>query len=112
MTKTLLLYATAPDASTAEAIAAALIEARLAACVNIIPGMRSVYRWRGAVETAEEMVVIVKTTSETAENARNLICDRHPYETPCVIALEVSENASSAAYLDWILKETKTAASQ
>lgn len=109
MTKILLLYVTAPDAASADEIAAALIESRLAACVNIIPGMRSLYRWQGAVEAAEEYVLVVKTTAEAAGEARALICDRHPYETPCVLALEARAEGSNPAFLDWIARETASA---
>jgi len=101
-----LLYATAPDAATAEAIAGALIEARLAACVNILRGMHSVYRWEGRVETAEEVVLVVKTTADAAPAARDLILERHPYDEPAVLALPVDRSASSKAFCDWIAGET------
>jgi periplasmic divalent cation tolerance protein len=106
MAEFVLLYATAPDAKLAESIAAELVEARAAACVNIIPGMRSVYRWRGKIESADEVVLIVKTTMAAAERARALILERHPYENPAVLGLPLDADCSSAAFLDWIAEET------
>ncbi|MGE0407942.1 MAG: divalent-cation tolerance protein CutA [Amphiplicatus sp.] len=102
-----LLYVTAPDEKTAASIAEALIEARLAACVNITNAMTSLYRWKGAVEQAREAVLIAKTTKEAAPKARDLILGLHPYETPCVLAFDISPDASNNAFLDWIAAETK-----
>jgi periplasmic divalent cation tolerance protein len=73
-----LLYMTAPDAETAQRIAEALVEARLAACANIFPGMRSIYRWQGVIETAEEVAAIFKTAAALAEAACALIVRLHP----------------------------------
>lgn len=101
-----LLYVTAPDAETGERIGRALVEERLAACVNILPGMRSVYRWEGAMEAAEEAVMIVKTTERRAAAARDRILALHPYGEPCVLALPVAQAASAAGFLDWIAAET------
>ncbi len=106
MTNINFLYTTAPDAATADRIARALIEKRLAACINAIPGMISTYRWKGNVEAADEVVLIVKTTAAAARDARDLICALHPYETPCVVALPVAADVSSKAFLDWIAAET------
>ncbi len=102
MAEIVFLYTTAPDAETARRIAHALVEARLAACANIIPGMRSVYRWKGAIETAEEVVAIFKTTAEQAALASSMILRLHPYETPSVVSLPVGEAGSNPAYLAWI----------
>lgn len=106
MTKIVLLYATAPDAHTARDLAGALVEARLAACANIFDAMTSVYRWKGEIEKASETALIVKTTEEKAAAARELICARHPYDTPCVVALNVDATHSNPAFLDWIAAET------
>ena len=107
MTKINFLYTTAPDSSTAGKIARALTERGLVACVNAIPGVVSTYRWAGKLEESAEVVLIVKTTAAAAPAARDLILELHPYETPCVIALPVSENASSRAFLDWIEAESR-----
>ncbi|MBB5518725.1 divalent-cation tolerance protein CutA [Amphiplicatus metriothermophilus] len=106
MTSIIFLYATAPDFETARKIAAALVEKKFAACVNILGGSTSIYRWRGAVETAEEITFIVKTHEGAASSARDLILRLHPYETPCVAALRVDPGASNAAFLDWIRAES------
>lgn len=102
MTAVTFLYSTAPDEDTAEAIARALVESGAAACVNIIPGMTSIYRWEGRVETAAECVLIVKTDTARALRARTLILERHPYETPAIAALAIDEAASSGPFVEWI----------
>ena len=106
MTDATFLYVTAPDLQTSQALAAAVIEARLAACVNILPQMQSVYRWEGKVETADECVLVIKTTTQKAEAARNMIVEQHPYDTPCVAALDLSNKRSNKAFLQWIGAET------
>lgn len=98
---------TAPDTETAERIAGALVEARLAACANIFPGVRSVYRWQGAIESAEEISAIFKTTAALAEAASALIVRLHPYEVPCIVSLPIGEAGSHPGYLSWIGQETR-----
>lgn len=98
------LYSTAPDETVATAIAEALVETGAAACVNIIPAMRSVYRWKGKIESADETVLIVKTTAAAARRAIDLIRERHPYETPAIVSLAVDESLSSKEYCGWIRK--------
>jgi periplasmic divalent cation tolerance protein len=100
-----LLYTTWPDAETAEEAAAVLVADRLAACANIIGGMRSIYRWQGAVERSVETVVIFKTTAQAAPALRDRIAACHPHETPCVLGLPVDAAASHGAYLDWLTGE-------
>lgn len=107
MTDAVLLYTTAPDAATAQRIARALIEARLTACANIIPGMQSVYRWRDGIETDEEVVAIFKTSAAAAEAARKRIVELHPYATPCVLALATAGPGSNPDFLAWIGDETR-----
>lgn len=102
-----LLYMTAPDTETAERIAGALIEARLAACANIFPEMHAVYRWRGAIESAAEVAVVFKTSAARAEAASARIAALHPYEVPCVISLPISAVGSHPGYLAWIGQETR-----
>jgi periplasmic divalent cation tolerance protein len=104
MSDVVFLYSTAPDEATAIRLARALVEKREAACVNLIPGMTSVYRWKEAVETAGEFVLIVKTTADAALRARATIVALHPYETPCVVALPASAGASHQPFLDWIAR--------
>ncbi|MGQ0659206.1 MAG: divalent-cation tolerance protein CutA [Chromatiales bacterium] len=96
----LLVLTTCPDAQTAERIAGRLVEDRLAACVNIQGGIRSVYTWRGAVESAEEYLLLIKTARERYPEVEAAIRARHPYELPEVIAVPII--AGSEAYLGWI----------
>ncbi len=102
MTNVTFLYATAPDRETAQAIAGALVAEKLAACVNILSPMTSVYRWEGAIERADETPFIVKTAGPAATAARDRILALHPYDCPCVVALPIDADASSTAFLDWV----------
>jgi periplasmic divalent cation tolerance protein len=97
-----ILYTTWPDADTARACGAAAVEAGLAACVNLLAPMASIYRWEGVLEEAGEVPALFKTTAARAEALRALILERHPYDLPCVVALPVSEAGSNPAYLEWI----------
>ncbi len=100
-----LVYITAADETEALAIGRALVEARLAAGVNVIPGARSVYRWRGAVREESEVVVIAKTSESLVERLIARVGELHSYECPCVVALPIA--AGNPAYLDWIAAETE-----
>lgn len=108
MSRIMFLYATAPDDATARKIGEALVEARLAACVNILGTATSIYRWKGAVESAEEIAFLVKTTASAAGAARNLILKLHPYETPAIAAINIDETGSNEAFLAWIEAESAT----
>jgi periplasmic divalent cation tolerance protein len=103
--KIALLYTTWPDAETAEAVAAEAVAERLAVCVNILGSGRSIYRWQGAVERAVETVAIFKTTAGSAGRLTAFIVDRHPYDTPAVVALPVAADLSHSPYLDWVCDE-------
>ncbi|MEM6413080.1 MAG: divalent-cation tolerance protein CutA [Pseudomonadota bacterium] len=102
----LLLYGIAPDLATAKSLADDLVAEGCAACVNILPGMHSVYRWEGTIERAEEVVMIIKTTRKKSGAARRLFIERHPHDTPALVALTIDPSASSPAYLDWLTNET------
>ena len=95
---------TCPDEGTARRIASALVEERLAACVNIVPDLTSVYRWEGAVDTASECLLIVKTRRERLEALRRRLEELHPYDLPELVALPVE--GGSSAYLGWVVEET------
>lgn len=97
-----ILYTTWPDAETAEACAAEAVASRLAACANILGPMRSIYRWEGAVEQSAEIPMLLKTTRAAAPALRDMIAAVHPYATPCIAALPLEAEASSAAFLSWI----------
>lgn len=95
-----LVYATAPDAATAERIGRVLVEEGLAACANILPGMRAVYRWQGAVESADEAVLLLKTRADAAGTVQRRLAELHPYEVPCALVLPVTDGLP--AYLAWL----------
>lgn len=97
---------TAPDADTGARLARVLVEERLAACVNVVSGVRSIYRWHGEIEEDLEVLLVIKTRAEhitaLAERLRTL----HPYELPELLALPVS--AGLAPYLAWVTEETSS----
>jgi periplasmic divalent cation tolerance protein len=95
-----LLYVTFPDQVTAEGSVRTAIERRLAACGNLLTGVRSIYRWKGAIETADEVLVLIKTTEENLVAVRQCILDSHPYEVPEIVATPIVEG--NPAYLDWV----------
>lgn len=101
----LLVLTTAPDRETARRLADALVEARLAACVNVLSECTSTYRWRGAAETASEFPMLIKTRAALFSEVEAFILRHHPYEVPEVIALSV--RGGSSAYLDWLMEETQ-----
>ena len=101
----LLCFCTCPDAATAERIADALVGERLAACVNVLPGVRSVYRWQGVVERADEVLLLVKTGRERLEALTARVNALHPYELPELVAVEVA--GGLGAYLDWVSEQTR-----
>ncbi|QSX79472.1 divalent-cation tolerance protein CutA [Agrilutibacter solisilvae] len=100
----LLACSTCPDAETAAAIARTLVEEGLAACVNQLPGVASTYRWQGAVETASEVLLLIKTTGERMEALTARLRQLHPYELPELVAVEV--RAGLPDYLAWVAAQT------
>lgn len=102
--ETLLVITNLPDAYSAHALAGALVEARLAACVNILAPCRSVYRWQGRTENAEEVPVLIKTTAARYAALEAAIRARHPYELPEIIAVPVDRGLPE--YLAWVISET------
>lgn len=95
-----LVLSTAPDASTAQSLAETLVSERLAACVNIIPGVQSVYRWQGAVESTSELILLIKTTQDSYAALESRLQQLHPYELPEILVLP--QPAGLPAYLAWI----------
>ena len=98
--KALLVLCTCPNQDVAEEIATLLLERRLAACVNRIPGVESLYRWEGKVERDQEQLLLIKTTPDAYGDLERLVLETHPYDVPEVIAVRVDEG--SLRYLDWI----------
>jgi periplasmic divalent cation tolerance protein len=100
MTDKLLVLTTAGSEAEARKIAEGLVGRRLAACVNIIPRIQSVYRWRGKIEQAEEFLLLIKTSKPREEQVRAAIAELHSYELPECIAIAVA--GGSAEYLNWM----------
>jgi len=101
----LVTLCTVPDRATGEKIARALVEERLAACVNLVPGLSSTYRWEGKIVTEAECLLIIKTSSARLEDLMQRIKSLHPYELPEIIALPIT--AGSDEYLNWITANLK-----
>jgi periplasmic divalent cation tolerance protein len=95
---------TAPDAETGAKIARALVDERLAACVNVLASVRSIYRWEGAVQEAAEVLLIAKTRADREDALARRVRALHPYELPEILALPAV--GGSAAYLDWVRAES------
>ncbi|MBS0200043.1 MAG: divalent-cation tolerance protein CutA [Proteobacteria bacterium] len=102
----LICLSTCPDAASADRIATALVEERLAACVNVLPGLHSTYRWEGQVRRDDEILLIIKTTTDRFDALRERLPALHPYELPELIAVEAA--GGLPAYLDWIATETRS----
>jgi periplasmic divalent cation tolerance protein len=99
-----IVYCSCPDADTAQRLARAAVEQRLAACATQLPGAVSTYRWQGRVEVAAEVVLMIKTRAESLPALQALLLALHPYELPEIIAVEVV--AGLPGYLDWVAGET------
>lgn len=95
-----LVLTTCPDADTARSLAVTLVDEQLAACVNIVPGLRSVYRWKGNTEESGEILLLIKTTQACYPALERRVRSAHPYELPEMIAIELA--AGAADYLAWI----------
>lgn len=98
---------TVPDEATAKKVAVPLVEEQLAACVNVVPGLRSIYRWEGKTCDQAELLLVVKTRRACLEALEKRVRELHPYSVPEVIALPVIEG--SAPYLDWVAASTRRA---
>ena len=96
-----LVIATAPGAE-APRLARNLVEERLAACVNIVPKVRSIYYWEGKIEDEEEALMLIKTTGEKMDSLTKRLKEMHPYDVPEIIALEVQKEEGNSDYLDWV----------
>lgn len=98
-----VVLVTAPDAETGAALGRALVAERLVACVNLVPGVRSIYRWEGRVEEDGEVLLVIKTRADRLAALRERVVALHPYDVPEVVALPVV--GGSPAYLDWVREE-------
>lgn len=99
-----LVLSTCPDAATARRLAETLVSERLAACGNVVPGLTSIYRWRGAVETATECLLLLKTRTDRLDALSARLLDLHPADLPELLVLPVDRG--SAGYLAWVVEES------
>jgi len=98
--ESVLVFCTFPDADTARQIARTLVEEKLAACVNLLPQMESIYRWKGAIEDASEVLALIKSTTWKYDLLEARIRKLHPYEVPEIISVRI--HAGNTDYLRWI----------
>jgi len=103
MTSAIVVLTTCSDAGEADRIARSLIENRLAACVQVLPQIRSIYRWKDAIESAEEHLLLIKSTSAKFSAIRASIESLHSYEVPEIVALPIEEG--STKYMNWLETE-------
>jgi periplasmic divalent cation tolerance protein len=101
---TILVYITAENKDQARTIGTAIVEERLAACVNIIDGMNSIYWWEGTMHESSETVLIAKTRDTLLDKLTSRVKELHPYSCPCIVALPII--GGNESFLQWILDET------
>jgi periplasmic divalent cation tolerance protein len=100
-----VLYVTVPDSQVADELGTKLVEESLAACVNIIPGITSIYKWEGKMTKDSELLLMIKTKTSLVEPLTNFVRANHPYDNPEVISVPVT--GGSEAYMNWVLAGTK-----
>jgi len=105
MTDAMLVLTTLPNSDAAADLAKKVVGEKLAACANVMPAVRSIYRWQGAVQDENEVLVLLKTRQARFEKLKARILELHPYDVPEVIAIPVEQG--HGAYLDWIANETR-----
>jgi periplasmic divalent cation tolerance protein len=105
MSQAIFIYITVPSESEAQKIAEAVVADRLAACANIVPGMKSIYHWEGKLERGNEVILIFKTRAELFQAVEERVRELHSFATPCVVSLPLSN--VSDGFMQWILAETK-----
>lgn len=100
MTQVIITFCTCPDKDTAEKIARVLVEGNLAACVNILPGITSIYSWKGQIESAQEHLLFIKSAASSYSAIETAIRNHHPYELPEIIAAPIERGLPE--YINWI----------
>jgi periplasmic divalent cation tolerance protein len=110
MERAVFVYTTYPSIVEAEKAGRAIVERRLAACVNILPGMVSHYWWEGKIDRAEEVVMIIKTRASLAKEVERAVKDMHSYTTPAILVIPLE--SVEQTYLSWLMKETEAAATR
>ena len=101
----ILILITVPDEKTADSIATMLVDEKLAACVNVVPGLTSYYHWQDRLNKDSEFLLLVKTSPNLFEIIRETVLKLHPYDLPEIIALDISTGFQD--YIDWIISQTK-----
>lgn len=102
-----LIYITTSNRDEAKKIGTALVEEKLAACVNIMDGMESIYRWENKIETDKEAVLICKTSYSNVHELTKRVKELHSYDVPCIISFNIAEQEGNEDYLDWISRSVK-----
>ena len=105
MDDVILVLCNVPNADNGQALARKLVEAGLAACVNLMPGVQSIYRWQGKVEQAQEITLLIKSSAGRYDELEAAIRGLHPYELPEILCLPVP--GGLPAYLQWVMEETR-----
>ena len=95
-----IVLSTCPDQASAEALATRLVESKLAACVNVVPGITSIYQWKGKTEKGQELLLVIKSKPDVFESVKNAILEQHPYELPEIISIPLLNGFSN--YFSWI----------
>ncbi|MET0342442.1 MAG: divalent-cation tolerance protein CutA [Polyangiales bacterium] len=103
-TEVRVVLCTVPSRDIADRLARTLLEEKLVACVNVLPSVRAIYRWQGAIEEADELLLVLKTARDRSEALEARIRALHPYDVPEVLGLDA---AASAPYLAWVVAETR-----
>jgi periplasmic divalent cation tolerance protein len=102
--KPILIYVTFPTLDLARSVGTSVVSARLAACVNILPGMQCIYRWQGQIEQAEEVVMVLKSRASLVDAVTAHVRALHPYDTPAIITLPIT--GGDPTFLAWMMAET------
>ena len=101
-----MVYITTPDKATAKNLGRKILAKQLAACVNIIDGMESMYCWEGEIKEETECILLVKTHYSKMKKLTKLVNKHHPYDCPCVISYTITEDEGSVEYRNWLIKES------
>lgn len=101
-----LVYITTRDREEAKTIGSTLVKERLAACVNILDGMESIYHWEGKIETSTESVLIAKTSYHRVKKLTERVKELHSYDCPCILSITLTEQEGNEEYLKWLMKES------
>ena len=105
MTTSLVAFCTCPDAEVGQRLATTLVTDRLAACVNMVPGIRSIYVWDDALCNDEEVLLVIKTTQDRLEDLQERVKNLHPYDCPELIVLTITDGLPD--YISWLVSQTR-----